>query len=413
MRTLPRLLTIVILSEIPAVTTSAATTSAATTNAATTNAATTNAATTNAATTNAADVQPLLKTLQAVGPEGAGHREAARAWGQLAQADAADLPTILAGLDQAGPLAANWIRTAIDAIAERELRSGGRLPAAQLEAFVLDTRHAPRARRLAYEWLARVDRTAPTRLIPRMLNDPSLELRRDAVESWIEKATALEESGKNDRALAVYQEAFASARDLDQVKLLAGRIEKLGGSVDLPRHFGFLVRWKLIAPFDNTGEKGHDTVYPPEKEIDLAASYPGKHGPVRWIDHQTDDDYGTIDFNEAFREEKAVAGYATTEFFSERRQEVQFRLTTRNAVKLWLNGTLIDEHIIYHAGSELDQYISTAVLKPGRNVILVKICQNEQTQSWANTWQFQLRVCLPDGTAVVSQVSRHVKEKTR
>ena len=372
MRTLLHLLAIVILSEIPAV------------------------------TTTAADVEPLLKTLQAVGPEGAGHREAALAWEQLAEADVADLPTILAGLDQAGPLAANWIRTAIDAITERELGRGGQLPAAELERFVLDTQHVPRARRLAYEWLCSVDQTASARLIPRMLDDPSLELRRDAVGQWIEKAASLEKSGKNEQALATYQEAFAAARDLDQIKLLAQRIGKLGGSVDLPRHFGFLVHWKLIAPFDNTDEKGHDVVYPPEKEIDPAASLPGKHGPVQWIDHTTDDAYGTIDFNKAFREEKAVAGYATTEFLSEKRQEVQFRLTTLNAVKLWLNGTLIDEHVIYHAGSELDQYVSTGVLQPGRNVILVKVCQNEQTQSWAKTWQFQLRVCLPDGTAVLS-----------
>ena len=61
------------------------------------------------------DVEPLLKTLQRVGPKGAGNREAARAWQQLARADAAQLPVILAGLDRAGPLAANWIRTAVDA----------------------------------------------------------------------------------------------------------------------------------------------------------------------------------------------------------------------------------------------------------------------------------------------------------
>ena len=33
----------------------------------------------------------------------------------------------LAGLDQAGPLAANWLRTAVDAIAERQLERGVRL----------------------------------------------------------------------------------------------------------------------------------------------------------------------------------------------------------------------------------------------------------------------------------------------
>jgi hypothetical protein len=43
------------------------------------------------------------------------------------------------------------------------------------------------------------------------------------------------------------------------------------------------------------------------------------------------------------------------------------------------------------------------MLKKGRNEILVKICQNEQTEDWAQTWDFQLRVCDALGTAVLSQ----------
>jgi hypothetical protein len=73
-----------------------------------------------------------------------------------------------------------------------------------------------------------------------------------------------------------------------------------------------------------------------------------------------------------------------------------------NAVKLWLNGRLIDQHHAYHSGSAMDQFISGVVLQPGRNVILVKICQNEQTQDWAADWSFQLRVCDPLGRAVLS-----------
>jgi hypothetical protein len=42
-------------------------------------------------------------------------------------------------------------------------------------------------------------------------------------------------------------------------------------------------------------------------------------------------------------------------------------------------------------------------MKAGRNVILVKICQNEQTEEWAQVWQFQLRVCDPTGNAILSR----------
>ena len=47
----------------------------------------------------------------------------------------------------------------------------------------------------------------------------------------------------------------------------------------------------------------------------------------------------------------------------------------------------------------LDQYRVPAELKPGRNVILVKLCQNEQTEDWAQRYQLQLRVCDASGRA--------------
>jgi hypothetical protein len=351
---------------------------------------------------SADDLEPLLKTLKAVGPRGAGNRPATLAWEQLARADAEQLPAILAGLDDAGPLAANWIRTAVDAVAQRQLRRGGRLPADQLERFVLDRRHAPRARRLAYEWLLRVDSSAPQRLLGGMLDDPSLELRRDAVARRIEEATALQKQEKPDQAAAVYQEALSAARDLDQVKSLAGPLRKLGVAVDLPRHFGFLLRWKVIGPLDNTDEKGFDAVYPPQQAIDLEAPCKGKHGEVKWIDHVTEHDYGQVDLNEVLDEEKSVVAYATTRFISKDRQEVELRAGSHNAVKVWLNGREVYRRNVYHLGSQMDQHVARVVLEPGHNVILVKVCQNAIMESWARYWGFQLRVCDAKGTAVLS-----------
>ncbi|MHC4178212.1 MAG: hypothetical protein ACYSWU_11940 [Planctomycetota bacterium] len=349
----------------------------------------------------AGDLEPALRTIRAVGPKGTGNRQAARAWDQLVQADAGRLPAILAGLDDAGPLAANWIRTAVDAVAERQLQQGGRLPADELERFVLDRRHAPRARRLAYEWLVRVDPSAPGRLLGGMLDDPSLELRCDAVARRIEEATALEKQ-QRDHAVAVYQRALSAARDLDQIKLLAGRLRKLGLSVDLPRHFGFLLRWKVIGPLDNTDEKGFAAVYPPERKIDLKARCQGKHGEVRWIDHVTRHEYGRVDLNKVLAEEKSVIAYAMTELISKERQEVELRAGSHNALKIWLNGRLVYRRNVYHMGSQMDQHVSRVVLEPGRNVILVKVCQNAIMEDWARYWGFQLRVCDANGTAVLS-----------
>ena len=107
----------------------------------------------------------------------------------------------------------------------------------------------------------------------------------------IEEAAALEKE-QPEKAVAIYQEALSAARDLDQVGQLAGRVQKLGVAVDLPRYLGFVLRWKVIGPLDNTDGKGFDAAYPPEQKIDLEAPCQGKHGEIRWIDHVTDHTHG-------------------------------------------------------------------------------------------------------------------------
>jgi hypothetical protein len=348
------------------------------------------------------EIDSLLAKLRAVGGNGAGHREATRAWSELVRADAAKLPEILAGLDGAGPLAANWIRTAVDAIAERQLQQGRPLPAAELEAFVLDKRRDPRARRLAYEWLVRVDVSARDRLIPGMLDDPSWELRRDAVARLIDQAGRHAQANRTTEAIAVYRQALASARERDQIDLVAQRLRSLGQKVDLVRQLGYVVRWKLIGPFADVGGKGFDTAYPPEKEIRLDAQYQGKNGTVAWKDFIAADDYGTVDLNKGLVEVKEAAGYALAEFTSDREQEVELRLTSDNAVKLWLNGVPVASYKFYHGGTQPDQYVDRVRLRRGRNVILVKVCQNELTQDWARAWDFHLRVVDPAGSPVLS-----------
>jgi hypothetical protein len=349
-----------------------------------------------------ADLARLLAAIRAVGPEAAGTEEASAAWEKLAVEDAARLPEILAGMDGAGPLAANWIATASQAVVERQRARGRPLPAAALEAFVLDRGHSPQGRQLAYEILLGLDPKAHSRLIAAMLDDPCLEFRRLAVASLIEEGSRAAEAGQQDKARSIYRHALDSARDPEQAKLLSERLQKLGENVDLARHLGYLVHWKLIAPFDNSGRKGFDAVYAPEREFRPDAAYPGKKGEVRWIDFTSTDPLGRIDFFQAFGKQGEVVGYAATEFLAAQRQDVELRTSAVNATKIWVNGLLIGEHPIYHSGSGPDQYVDRVTLEAGRNLILVKCCQNEQTQDWALRWDFQLRVCDPRGNPVLS-----------
>lgn len=349
------------------------------------------------------NVAPLMAKLKAVGSKGAGHRDAIAAWKTLSTADGKQLPEVLAGMDGAGDLACNWIRAAADAIAQRELNKGNKLPLGSLEKFVSETSHAPRARRVAYELIAVVDDTAEKRIIPTLLNDPSLELRRDAVAQALDQAEALAKAEKKPEAALAYRKAFAASRDLDQIKVASDALRKLEQKVDLPTHLGFITSWKLVGPFDNTEKKGFDTAYEPEKSVDLKAEYAGKLGKISWIDFDTQDDYGAVDLTKALDKHKGALTYAYAEFLADKEQPAELRLGCINANKVWLNGELLTANNVYHANTSVDQYIGKGRLKKGRNTILLKICQNEQTEQWAQDWKFQLRVCDQIGTAILSQ----------
>jgi hypothetical protein len=110
-----------------------------------------------------------------------------------------------------------------------------------------------------------------------------------------------------------------------------------------------------------------------------------------------------VDLNKAIGKHMGAVAYAAVEFESDRRQPVDLRLSTPNASKLWLNGKLLLEREVYHTGFEIDQYVGRGELKRGKNLILVKICQNEQKEDWAQTWAFRLRVCDSRGTAVLAK----------
>jgi len=51
---------------------------------------------------------------------------------------------------------------------------------------------------------------------------------------------------------------------------------------------------------------------------------------------------------------------------------------------------------------EIDQYRLSAKLKAGKNVILIKCCQNEQKEDWTKGWEFQIRLTDAEGTPLAS-----------
>jgi hypothetical protein len=346
----------------------------------------------------AADLDALVQRIKAVGPEGAGNAEAAAAWKELSRLRPDDLPKLLTALDGASPAAANYLRSAIDAVAERACDAKQPLPAVALEAFLRDTRHSGRARRLAYELLCAADPTAPRRLLPTFLNDPGAELRYEAVAMAF--AAARQQPKGSGAAKDELRRLLAAARDNDQVGEIAKELGRRGESVDLVAHFGFITHWHVAGVFDNTGGKGLQAAYPPERGVDLRAKYRGKSGrEVVWRPHTATEADGKVDLNKVFadpsgkerREKDAVAyGYTVVESPAERAVEV--RAASATALKIFVNGEEVLAREAYHQSFDQDSYVAPARLKKGRNTILIKVCQNNQTEPFAQNWMYQLRV---------------------
>ncbi len=346
------------------------------------------------------EVPALLASIKKVGREGAGSEEAARAWKKLVAQGPAVLPAVLAAMDDNAPLASNYLRTAVDAIGEKAVKGGPGLSKAELEKFVAQTKRARAARRLAYEWLVKIDKSAPDRLLPGMLQDPSSELRRDAVARAMGEADKLFDA-KDGGAAAAYRKALAGACDKDQVDRIAGQLKELKEKVDLAAHFGFVKQWHLVGPFDNSKQNGFEVAYPPEKSVDLKASYKGKDGKeVRWSSTSTTDPYGLVDLNKALAKHKGAVAYAFAVVNSPAARPVEVRVGSITALKVFLNGKQVFAREEYHHGTEVDQYVARGQLKKGRNELLIKVCQNEQTEPWAQAWGLQARLCDAIGAAV-------------
>ena len=156
-----------------------------------------------------AETADLLKTIKAVGNEGQGNVAAGKAVAELSQKDQTALKPILEAFRGSSPLSANWLRSVFETIADRALKSGKALPAKELQQFILDINQNPRARRLAFDWLLKVDETAADRLIPDMLQDPSPEFRRDAVARLVTAADAVKDNKQQKtKAIEIFQQAF-------------------------------------------------------------------------------------------------------------------------------------------------------------------------------------------------------------
>jgi hypothetical protein len=149
-------------------------------------------------------------------------------------------------------------------------------------------------------------------------------------------------------------------------------------------------KWYYIGPFDNTDKKGFETVYPPEREIDLKKTYKGKGNiEVGWsafTDFKLAAMNNLARFNPKNNTDSCI--YVLHEFEVKEAVELPVSLGSDDTLTVWINGAKVLAEDIYRpAAPNQDQVILK--LKPGKNQLLIKVCQG------TGQWELYLHPELP------------------
>jgi hypothetical protein len=157
--------------------------------------------------------------------------------------------------------------------------------------------------------------------------------------------------------------------------------------------------WYVAGPFPNPGQcEGFTTAYPPERGVDLKATYTGlQDKPVAWTRTLKAGDPpqgpGTVDFSRFAVPGANGVAYAVTKIASDRERDVVLLAGSDDTLQIWLNGELKHANRAFR-GINLDNDRVPVHLKAGENTLLVKVCD------MGGGWGFILRVADADGQPV-------------
>jgi len=131
-------------------------------------------------------------------------------------------------------------------------------------------------------------------------------------------------------------------------------------------------KWHVIGPFDNEDNKGFDTAYPPEKEIDLKKTYPGKDRKMVGWKEMPGFKLGQVVNLNIFGKSDDSTAYLFHEIDSPEAVTLPLSLGSDDQLTVWLNGKrLLAENVIRAASP--DQNRVDLELKAGKNQLLLKV----------------------------------------
>ncbi len=156
-------------------------------------------------------------------------------------------------------------------------------------------------------------------------------------------------------------------------------------AADLPTLEG---KWYFVGPFDNTESAGFDTAYPPEREIDLGKTYPGKDGAKAAWKPMPDFKVGQVVDLKRFPENDNSTVYLYHEIEVAEALTLPVSLGSDDSLVVWLNGRQLVAQNVARACAP-DQDRATLKLHPGKNQLLVKV------GNLGGDWAFYIAPELP------------------
>ncbi|MBN2365881.1 MAG: hypothetical protein JXL67_06915, partial [Calditrichaeota bacterium] len=142
----------------------------------------------------------------------------------------------------------------------------------------------------------------------------------------------------------------------------------------------YIPEWAIIGPFPNERRSeeerlGLETVYPPEKEIDLDKMYIGADSQkVSWKIYQTPAS-GRFQLWDKVKPYELVVTYAFTYVYSQKEQTLPLLIGSDDGVKVFLNDKPVHSKLLVRISAP-DQDTVPLNLKKGWNKLLLKIENN-------------------------------------
>ena len=156
--------------------------------------------------------------------------------------------------------------------------------------------------------------------------------------------------------------------------------------------------WHVCGPFSYKGGAGFNIEYPPEKEINFQAKYPGKGGmEASWREGKDFRD-GEINNLAIFPVNEDTVAYLYREIDCLEACKLPVSLGSDDTLTVWINGKKIHAEQVERSCTP-DSVRLTLDLQKGKNKLLLKVCNNRGEWAYyfkaagdvqaAHTWNFE------------------------